>query len=150
MTLISGSVPDGLNSTLPRPASFFSASATAELIAPLLLISTFLARRTLIIICGNFCIPVFNSAKVFPLSEMARITCSAATIPSPVVFKSLQSTCPEPSPPKLQPFSLSASTTYRSPTLVRRKGMPKSLRANSIPKLLMRVPATPLQPTADW
>ena len=61
------------------------------------------STRTLINVCGNSATPRSRSANERPLRRTACSTCSALTMPSPVVWRSSASKCPEPSPPSSQP-----------------------------------------------
>ena len=68
-------------------------------------------RRTLISVCGNSVTPSSSSASGWPLRRTACSTCSALTMPSPVVCRSSASRWPEPSPPSCQPRASSSSST---------------------------------------
>ena len=62
------------------------------------------ARRTLISVCGNSVTPCEQlGQRLRPLRRTACSTCSALTMPSPVVCLSSASRWPEPSPPSSQP-----------------------------------------------
>ncbi|CKS30294.1 Uncharacterised protein [Mycobacterium tuberculosis] len=69
------------------------------------------AMRTLISVWGNSVTPSSNCATVLPLRTQACSTCSALTMPSPVVWRSSASRWPEPSPPSSQPRLSSSSST---------------------------------------
>ena len=64
---------------------------------------------------------------------------SPVRMPSPVVACAGMTTCPLCSPPSVYPPARSASSTYRSPTLVSTSRMPASRMAIFSPRLLITV-----------
>src|SRR5688572_14232354 len=111
ITRSTGSVPEGRSSTRPLPLNACSAALLACWIDGCDFQSKPRGTATLSSTCGYITSSAVSSASERPDSRIASSTCSAETMPSPVVCLSRQMTCPEFSPPSCQPFSRKSSST---------------------------------------
>src|SRR5512145_2606298 len=111
MTRSTGSVPDGRSSTRPLPSSERSTSDCAFFIASCFSHWNPRGTATFSSTCGNITSSAVSSASARRDSRMAPSTCSADTMPSPVVCLSRQIRWPEFSPPSCHPLSRISSST---------------------------------------
>ena len=147
ITRSTGSVPDGADQHAARCRRARARRRPARRPAPAFGLPVAARRRarTLISVCGNSVTP---SQQLRPAScrcaRTACSTCSALTMPSPVVCLSSASRWPEPSPPSSQPRADRAPRARSGRRPWRARTRRRAARsASSTAMLVISVPTTP-------